>query len=55
MDKDVYELLKLMSENPGVSDYWKQRIVAILARVQHEPKNYCEVVEDNNTTVAETD
>jgi hypothetical protein len=46
MDKELFELLKLLAGDSGVSDYWKQRIGAILARVQQEPRNYCEVVED---------
>ena len=46
MDKDIYDLLKLLSMDSGISDYWKQRILQILARVQQEPRNYCEVVED---------
>ena len=38
--------LIILAGDSGVSDYWKQRIGAILARVQQEPRNYCEVVED---------
>ena len=46
MDKEIFELLTLLAGDSGISDYWKQRILAILARVQQEPRNYCEVIKE---------